>query len=78
MTNITMNKGIEQLEEEIFASCSSLLNVEIPSTVTTIDKNCFSSCPSIAKIKINKKENSISGAPWGAIQGLKVIEWGEK
>ena len=78
MTNITINQGIEQLEDEIFASCSSLLNVEIPSTVTTIDKNCFSSCPSIAKIKINKKENSISGAPWGAIQGLKVIEWGEK
>ena len=75
MTNITINQGIEQLEDEIFASCSSLLNVEIPSTVTTIDKNCFSSCPSIAKIKINKKENSISGAPWGNMYGERIIEW---
>lgn len=78
MTGITINQGIEQLEGYVFANCSSLSNLEIPSTVTTINTNSFSTCPSITKIKINKKENSISGAPWGATQGLKVIEWGEK
>ena len=49
--------------------------MEIPSSVETINASCFVNCPNLNKIIVNKKENKIEGAPWGATKGMKVVEW---
>lgn len=53
----------------------SLKEISIPSSCTTIDKEAFSGCIALETINIQNKENSISGAPWGATKGLKVVKW---
>ncbi len=53
----------------------SLKEISIPSSCTTIDKEAFSGCRALETINIQNKENSISGAPWGATKGLKVVKW---
>ena len=56
---------------------SNLKEIEIPNSCTKIATNAFAGCQNLETIKINKKENSISGAPWGAVKGLKVVKWGD-
>lgn len=53
----------------------SLKEISIPSSCTTIGESAFSGCNDLEKISIDKKENSISGAPWGAPKGLRVVNW---
>ena len=52
-----------------------LKEISIPSSCTKIETGAFAECQNLETIKIHKKENSISGAPWGAIKGLKVVKW---
>lgn len=56
---------------------SNLKEIEIPNSCAKIATNAFVGCQNLETIKINKKENSISGAPWGAVKGLKVVKWGD-
>lgn len=56
---------------------SRLKEITIPSSCTTIGEDAFSDCSSLETIKIQNKENSISGAPWGATKGLKVVKWNQ-
>lgn len=76
MTEINLNK-IESMGESIFLGCTKLTKVEIPNTVKEINDKCFEGNSEINEIKINLKENSISGAPFGAVKGMKVIKWQE-
>ena len=54
---------------------SDLKEISIPSSCTMIDERAFSGCSALETVKIQNKENSISGAPWGATKGLKVVKW---
>lgn len=58
-----------------FGYCSGLTSITIPSSVTKIGSSCFANCGNLSEIIINKAENSISGAPWGATKGAKVVKW---
>lgn len=49
--------------------------IDIPESVQEISDFCFASNPYLEKIIVHKKENSIPGAPWGAVKGMKVVEW---
>ncbi len=49
--------------------------IDIPESVEEISDFCFTSNPYLDKIIVHKKENSIPGAPWGAVKGMKVVEW---
>ena len=49
-----------------FYNCTSLTNVALPSSLTSINSSCFGSCSNLTTITINKPKDSISGAPWGA------------
>ena len=53
----------------------ALKEISIPSSCTKIDESAFVGCSALETIKIQNKENSISGAPWGATKGLKVVKW---
>ena len=63
-------REIKTMNKNIF-----LKEISIPSSCTTIDKEAFSGCSALEIINIQSKENSISGAPWGATKGLKVVKW---
>lgn len=54
----------------------SLLKIEIPKTVKSIGDSCFSdNTSSLEEILIKNKEDSITGAPWGAVKGMKIVQW---
>ena len=48
----------------IFSGCESLSEI-LPSTVEVIEEDAFYGCGDI-EIKINKPEDSVTGAPWRA------------
>ena len=58
-----------------FNWCGGLNELEIPSTVKQIAGGCFAGCSNLSNINIKQAENAISGAPWGAAKGMKVINW---
>ena len=68
-TNIIKNVG------NSFNYCYSLTSIDIPNNIENIDVECFRECSNLSTINIHKKENSISGAPWGAPKGMKVVNW---
>ena len=50
-------------------------SINIPSSIETISENAFSGCSKLSNINIDKKQNSITGSPWGAPKGLRVVNW---
>ena len=75
MTEIVIPEGVETISQS-FNYCSILKKVEIPSTVKSISSTCFADATNnLEEIIIHNKENSISGAPWGAVKGMKVVKW---
>lgn len=74
MTGIDLNK-VEILNSENFAYCTNLEKIEVPKTIKTINIRTFSNATNLKEIIIHKKENSISGAPWGSPLGLRAIKW---
>lgn len=74
MTEIDLNK-VEILNSENFAYCTNLEKIEVPKTIKTINIRTFLNATKLKEIIIHKKENSISGAPWGSPLGLRAIKW---
>lgn len=72
LASVVMPDGVEQFHYNTFYNCTSITAIELPSTITSIVPIAFSSCTSLATIAINKPENSISGAPWGATNATVV------
>lgn len=77
ITSINIPNGVMGIGDNAFKACISLKQVDIPSSVTIIRGDAFSGCQSLNKIIINKPENSISGAPWGAPNSPQIIWTGE-
>ena len=50
-------------------------SIDIPSSVETISETAFSGCNKLSNINIDKKQNSITGSPWSAPKGLRVVNW---
>ena len=75
LSAISISSKIKSIESSAFQSCVSLTGIEIPSTIEKISNNAFTGCINLDKIKIDKNENLIDGAPWGATKGMKVVEW---
>ena len=76
MTEISIPKGVETISNSVFTYCSILKKVEISNTVKTIGNDCFADATNeLEEIIIHNKEGSISGAPWGAVKGMRVVKW---
>ena len=58
-----------------FESCSSLTEITIPQSVTSIGSDAFVYCGKLMAINIKGEEGRISGGPWGAQYGNRVINW---
>ncbi len=59
--------------EGAFESCTSLENVEIPSTVTSIKKLTFNNCTSLKSVKLPANINSIENNAFAKC-GLETLE----
>ena len=63
----------DNLFKSFLENKSSIVELNIPSSVKTIFDNAFYGCSNLTTININKPKDSISGAPWGAINA--TINW---
>ena len=76
LTQIIIPEGVTTIMSGAFYFCPNLIKVEIPKTVNSIASNSFANATSkLEEIIIHNKENAISGAPWGAVKGMKVVKW---
>ena len=74
LTSIILPEGLQVINNS-FNYCSGLTYIDIPNSVIEINSRCFSESENLEKININKKENQIKSAPWGAVKGNKVVNW---
>ncbi len=72
---VIIPEGVKTLEYGAFSQCANLKRVEIPSTVTSIANDTFERCNNLSEIIVNKKENTLSGSPWGAPKGRQAVTW---
>ena len=75
LTNITIPSSVKKIGGCAFEGCTSLSNITIPSSVIDIGNDAFEGCTNLTQITVNKAENSISGAPWGATNA--TVTWQE-
>lgn len=73
MESIDIPEGVTSIVQNAFASYK-VKKIEIPSTVTSIDAYAFSNINNLT-ITIHKPENSITGAPWGAVPATVTVIW---
>ena len=71
---ITLHEGLEKIGENAFGLNWRLGEISIPSTVKAIGYEAFP--VTLKTININKTENTITGAPWGATNAQ--INWNAK
>lgn len=74
LTKINISSGVTNIGNA-FNHCDKLTYVYIPETVTTIHTACFYNVKNLNKIQINKEPGSITGSPWGATKGDRIVEW---
>ena len=71
---IILPNSVKEIQGRAF-EVENLSRVEILSNIQSISGNAFSNCGSLREIIIDKKENEISGAPWGCPFGLRAVFW---
>ena len=76
LEEIILTSKIKQINASAFSNCSNLKKVEIPNTIEKIE-SCFSESNNLTEIIIHKKRGEISGEPWGAVYGTRVIKYDE-
>lgn len=59
ITYVKLPAGVESIDDNAFAGCTSLKGVYIPSTVTSIGASAFEGCTRLTQIAIPKKVTSI-------------------
>lgn len=75
LETIQFPQGFLSFGNGAFADCVALTEIVLPSSVATIPDTTFYGCSGITNITIRKPQDSISGAPWGAVNA--VVTWTE-
>lgn len=74
-TNIVIPEGVTIIGSDAFSGHGRMTSVQIPDSVMTISSGTFGSfsgCFNLKTITINRPQDSISGAPWGATNATVV------
>lgn len=74
MTDINISKSVKEIKRS-FNYCNKLIKINIPNNVKKIDNNAFTQCNNVESINVDNEKNSILGAPWGAMKGMRVVKW---
>lgn len=74
--NLDLSKttGLENIPSWAFKDCTSLTNIKIPSSVTSIDKMAFMSCKNLTDIKIPESITSIRDSAFYGCKNLIDIK----
>lgn len=75
LTDVEIPDTVLTIGVSSFFGCTSLEKIYIPNSVTSIysgSPESFYACRSLRTITVNKPENSISGAPWGATNATVI------
>lgn len=64
LTTLNISSNIEEIEFK-FANLPNLKTINIENGIRQINNQAFIKLPNLTTININKKENEITGAPWG-------------
>ena len=75
MTGIELPEGILAISDDAFIGCSGITEIYIPESIKAISTRAFAGTNNLNKIQINKEPGSITGSPWGAIKGDRIVEW---
>lgn len=74
ITSVKLPSTLKVIGEAAFIM-NNLNEIEIPSSVESIGSSCFSQNGQLERIIVNKPKDSITGAPWGATKGDRVVIW---
>lgn len=77
LTVIELPKGLTEISDKMFYSCTTLEEIAIPSTVTKIGKEAFSGCQAISEIIIPNSVESIGTQAFYNCKALKTITFEE-
>ena len=75
MTEIKLPIKLKEISTGAFTYCIGLTEIYIPESVTTIGNTAFNGADNLNKIQINKEAGTITGSPWGATKGDRIVEW---
>ena len=75
MTDIELNNNLVEISNSAFGYCNGLITIYIPNNVAKIASTVFSNADNLNKIQIDKEPGSITGSPWGAVKGDRIVEW---
>lgn len=71
ITSLTLDTGLTELSEYVFAYCKNLNSIELPDTIEKIGKAAFYNCENVQTLKLGKNVKFISDY---AFSGLKFVE----
>ena len=66
LRGVTIPSNVKNVPEHAFDSCRYLISAQVADGVETIGTDAFRGCHELTRITINKPQDSIPGAPWGA------------
>ena len=73
ITKVYMLSGLITIGNSAFADCTSLLEIEIPATVTHIENEAFLNCTALEKITLNDRLIKIGDSAFENCTALKEI-----
>lgn len=74
-TTYNIPNTVTEIGKSAFYYCSKMTSITIPDSVTSIGSDAFVYCGKLMAINIKGEEGRISGGPWGAQYGNRVINW---
>ena len=72
LKDITFGKNLKNIPEDAFF-CTALVNLTIPSTITSIDSRAFGGCSSLASVTIPSSVTSIGDAAFAGCSSLTGV-----
>ena len=74
LEKVTFAEGTAKVPDDLFESCSNLVTVNLPSTITQIGSGAFANCISLTNIAIPKDVNYIGNGAFSNCSALTNID----